>query len=193
MSVKVKSIYSPGQSHNCTFTHSTFSHFSKVLLCDHTFCRTFLKCNCGIALFVAVLKSVTKSAIAQLHFWKEQQMCKNSANFWMCKRLNEQGWTSARFENVQSPYFKSKKCDLEIALFCTFLHIPPFQKSNCAIALFKVQKKCDFEIYTFLHICSFWKSDCAIALFHTFSKSDKKHNYTFLKSDKMCDRKFAHL
>jgi len=69
---------------------------------------------------------------------------------------------------------RAKKCDFEIALL---LHICPFQKSNCAMALFKVQKSVisKFKLFCiFLHICSFQKSDCAIAhFFALFQRATK--------------------
>jgi len=88
-----------------------------------------------------------------------------------------------------------KKGDLWIALFSLL------KKGNdtfSMIALFKVQKRCDFKIRTFLHILThslIWKERlCDHTFFALFQRAKKvrSHICTFLKSDKMCNRTFAH-
>jgi len=114
----------------------------------------------------------------------------------MCKLLNKQGWAITHFENVRSPFLRSEKSGIRKShFFCTFLHIRPFQKSNCAITLFKVQKSAILKFALFPLIHSFQKSVCAIALFWHCLKEQQKvwlHIHTFLKSDKKCDCTFAH-
>jgi len=78
---------------------------------------------------------------------------------------------------------------------------------KCAIAL-NMQKSAILKFAHFLHIRSFWKSDCAIAHFAAHLKIAKKcanahlqilckqqnvqsHNYTFLKSNQICNRLFS--
>jgi len=86
-----------GQSHIRIFAHRTFLLFSKVRLCNRTFCRSSLKCDCAIALFVAlplkranVRKCAKKVRIFKSHYKKRDRtivlskrakMCEKSANF----------------------------------------------------------------------------------------------------------------
>jgi len=95
------------------------SLFSKVRLCNRTFWHSFQKCDCTIALF----KRAKKNAIAWSLFLKE----------WMRenvqKSANVQITLFSLFKNGQLPNPDCWEiCTLKICIFCTFLHIPPFQK-----------------------------------------------------------------
>jgi len=101
----------PARLGNCAVAHHTFSHFSKVQLCDRTFWRTFQKYDCAIALFVALFKS----AIVRSHF------------FALFKSATNRSIALSKRANVRN------KCEF---LNRTFLH---FKKSDrtfsmCAIA-----------------------------------------------------------
>jgi len=157
------------------------------------FKRTTKKCNRTIALFkgvtkkcdctIILFKTATKKCNPTIALFKRANVQK-CANFWMCKLLNKQGWAIARFGNVRSPNFKSKKSAIWIShFFHTLLHIRPFWRSNCAITLIKVWKKCDFKVCTFFaHFQTFAHFERAIVRSHFLKE----------KSDKKWDRTFAH-
>jgi len=79
------------------------------------------------------------------------------------------------------PFLRAKKVQLGNLFFHTFLHIRPFQKKNCAIALFKVQKIVISKFALFLHFRLFQKSNCAIALLKQL------HNRIFTRATKKSD------
>jgi len=128
-----------GQSHIRKFAHRTFSYFSKVRLCDRTFCHTFQKCDCAIALFFALFKSATNRTIA----------LSKSANVRKCAKKCE-------FSNPLFPHFKKSdrtisKCAIAhspIAQFCTFQIV----RSH----FFRNFQKCGKSLN-----CTFKKSECA--------------------------------
>jgi len=182
-------------SHICSFKKPIvrlhfLSHFWKVWKkCDRTialFKRATKKCDPTIALFkratkkcdctITLFKRVTKKCDCTIALFKKANVrkCAKKCEFSNVQIAQQAGLGNHPFWNVRLPFFH------------TFLHIHPFQKSNCAIALSKVRKKVWFQnsqfFRTFLHIRSFRKSDCVIALFCTFSiatKSAIAHSHIF--------------
>jgi len=164
--------------------------------CDRTialFKRATKKCDCTIALFKRATKKWDCS-IARLKKANVQKKC----GFLNVQIAQQAGLGNRPFWKCMIALFKSEKMRFGNHNFYTFLHIRPFQKNNCAIALFKVWKSriLKFALFrTFLDICSFWKSDCEIALFlHSFKEPQKvrSHICTFSKSNKKFDCTFAH-
>jgi len=139
------------QKQGWAIAHHTFSLFSKVRLCDHTFFRSSKKYYWAISLF-------SKVRLCNRTFWHSFQKCDCTIAFFKRLKKNAIAWSlflkEWMRENVQKSanvrialfsLFKNGQlpnpacwaiCTLKISFFAHFRTFPLFKSVTCVIALF---------------------------------------------------------
>jgi len=109
----------------------------------------------------------------------KEQMCEKVRIFECANCSTSRVVQSPVLKNVRSPFFKSKKVRFQILHFSTLSHFLILKVRLCNHTFFALFQRA---------------TKCAIAHSHIFKDRQKvrSHICTFLKTDKMCDRTYAH-
>jgi len=191
------------QMYNCTF----LLLFEKVRLCNHTFSCSLKRCDCAIALFVALWKSaITLSNVrqnVQLHnrSFKKSKCARNvqtSKLHFSCTLKR----AIAHFQSVWLPNPANNYLIFMILRGCTAIYIfqtlvwyvfilRPFCFTYCNTRYVPAGPHWRNKCWMLVH-CTCAK--CMIALLHIFKERQnvRLHILLLFKKVRMCNRTFCH-